>query len=50
MSERKALARQWTAACVASISVVVLGTALGWPSPVLLQIQRTGEKKKLAYK
>ncbi|KAF6202771.1 hypothetical protein GE061_003173 [Apolygus lucorum] len=44
---RVALVRQWTAALVSSLSVVVLGTALGWPSPVLLRMKETGEPMKL---
>uniref|UniRef100_A0A0A9WMT7 Facilitated trehalose transporter Tret1 n=3 Tax=Lygus hesperus TaxID=30085 RepID=A0A0A9WMT7_LYGHE len=44
---RKALLRQWTAALVSSLSVVVLGTALGWPSPVLLRIKETGKPMTL---
>ncbi|KAK9497369.1 hypothetical protein O3M35_004701 [Rhynocoris fuscipes] len=33
---------QFLAATIASISVIILGTSLGWPSPVLPKLEETG--------
>ncbi|BET03142.1 facilitated trehalose transporter Tret1-like [Nesidiocoris tenuis] len=47
MKSSSARTRQWIAASVSSISVIILGTALGWPSPILLRIKETGQPMNL---
>ncbi|XP_014259104.1 facilitated trehalose transporter Tret1-like [Cimex lectularius] len=42
-----ALFRQYLAAATASISVIILGTTLAWPSPVLTKIEETNEPMSL---
>ncbi|KAF6216018.1 hypothetical protein GE061_000355 [Apolygus lucorum] len=42
-TESTGIFRQYVAAVIASISVIILGTALGWPSPVLLRITEKNE-------